>query len=211
MKGYYNIRELTISIMDEYQLKIDEKTKDKRDYTKDPYYRNYYQRVYRALKDLGLLDKGVKAMDPQTKRQCRYYSEAQKQAILADEALYNYVRNTSSSEKIKNSLRFKDIERIRNVRRNALLRSAASENARDEDAIDFDDEAFQAYKNNMMLKALFEYFFTPIDEELLKHDYYNDTILKNEWMLERMDIEAEDRLKHPEGSYYERRGRRSEA
>ena len=57
----------------------------------------------------------------------------------------------------------------------------------------------------IMLKALFELFFTPIDEEKLRTDMQHDHYLVDEDDVTDEDMEIYHRLHHPEGIYYQRK------
>lgn len=77
-----------------------------------------------------------------------------------------------------------------------------ADNSPDEDVPYISNKEFQNYKNSMMLTALFEKFFTPINDELLINDMTQVFIIRDEASLDVADIEAEQRLAHPEGNYY---------
>ena len=76
-----------------------------------------------------------------------------------------------------------------------------ADNSPDEDVPYISNKEFQNYKNSMMLTALFEKFFTPINDELLINDMTQVFIIRDEASLDVADIEAEQRLAHPEGNY----------
>ena len=141
----------------------------------------------------GFLKTATKKTNPGTKRQCRYYTEEQKRAILAEKTLYDYVRKNSTSKRIKNSKKYSEIQIDIKRRRNEYfdMMNDLIDNPPDEN-----------YKNSMMLNALFEKFFTPIDDALLRSDMTQVFITRDEASLEISDIEAEQRLSHPQGIYY---------
>lgn len=202
MNGLYTIEELVECIKDEYQL----------DQSTDDADKNYYMRIYRALKKLNILDKGIVLVNPVTHRKCRYYSEHDKQAILSEKSLYDYLRNNSTSDVIKNSKRYNEILNNIDSRRNAHIRYLDS---RTQDICDnsisvITQEEFQNYKNQIMLTALFEKFFTPINDELLYNDLNQFHIIRDELHLQIEDIQAEERLQHPKGAYYQEKSNQNE-
>ncbi len=194
MNGLYTIKELTQSIIDEYQL----------DCSTDNAFEVYYMRIYRALQKKQLLKAGIEKINPETKRKCMYYTEQHKQAILCEKTLYDYVRSNSTSEEIKNRKRYNELQKDIEVRREAHIKYLDSQTQDDENSIapTITDQEFQDYKNTLMLTALFERIFTPINDDLLYNDLYQTQIIKDELNLQAADIEAEERLQHPNGSYY---------
>jgi len=56
-----------------------------------------------------------------------------------------------------------------------------------------------------MLKAIFEHFFTPLDEEKIKHDlgliYYDAEPF--DFTTDPATLAANNRLNHPEHNYYQ--------
>ena len=197
MEGLYTIEELTKSIIDDFQLplKVDED------------FRNYYQRIYRALVNADILKAGIEKINPITKRKCKYYTEQHKQTILSERTLYDYVRNKSSSPKYQNSKRYNEIQEDiarRQQEHNDKLESRKQEE-NDDNIPNITDKELQEHKNNIMLTALFEKFFTPINIELLFNDLCQILITKDESNLQIEDIEAENRLLNPNGSYFQER------
>lgn len=194
MNGLYTIKELTQSIIDEYQLNC----------STDSAFEVYYMRIYRALQKKQLLKAGIEKINPETKRKCMYYTEQHKQAILCEKTLYDYVRSNSTSEEIKNRKRYNELQKDIEVRREAHIKYLDSQTQDDENSIapTITDQEFQDYKNTLMLTALFERIFTPINDDLLYNDLYQTQIIKDELNLQAADIEAEERLQHPNGSYY---------
>lgn len=194
MNGLYTIKELTQSIIDEYQLNC----------STDSAFEVYYMRIYRALQKKQLLKAGIEKINPETKRKCMYYTEQHKQAILCEKTLYDYVRSNSTSEEIKNRKRYNELQKDIEVRREAYIKYLDSQTQDDENSIVpiITNQEFQEYKNTLMLTALFEKIFTPINDALLYNDLYQTQIIKDELNLQAADIEAEERLQHPNGSYY---------
>ena len=194
MNGLYTIDELTNSIIDEFQLNMS-------DY--DAYDR-YYQRIYRALASADILKNGIEMTNPITHRKCRYYTEQHKQTILAQKGLFNYVRNNSASDEIRNGKRYDDIKDEIELRRNNHIKylTARSNEDNDKNLPKLSQQDFRDYKMELMLTALFEKFFSPINEELLFNDLYRKKFISDDIDLEIEDLEAEKRLQHPNGSYF---------
>ena len=194
MNGLYTLKELTQSIIDEYQLNC----------SGENTFGRYQTRIYRALQKKQLLKAGIKKINPETKRECTYYTEQHRKAILSEKTLYDYVRSLSTSEKIKNSKRYNELQKDIEVRREDHIKYLDSQTQDDENSIVpiITNQEFQEYKNTLMLTALFEKFFTPINDALLYKDLYQTQIIKDELNLQTADIEAEERLQHPNGSYY---------
>lgn len=194
MSKLYTLEELTESIINDFKL----------DRSGEDAFHRYYQKIYRTLNACGFLKTATKKTNPCTKRQCRYYTEQQKKAILAEKTLYNYVRENSTSKRIKNSKKYSEIQIDIKRRRNEYfdMMNDLIDNPPDENTPYISNKEFQNYKNSMMLNALFEKFFTPIDDALLRSDMTQVFITRDEASLEISDIEAEQRLSHPQGIYY---------
>ena len=200
----YSLKELTDSIVEEYKLEYGDNDMEE----------NYLQRITRALKSNGFWDNAIIRINPNTKRKTRYFTEGQRQSILAEKTLFNYVRDHSSSRDIRDSKRYDEYSRAIETRREEHMSFLGS--LQD----DFDDEKlsdneknlpylrsseYKLYKVNMMLSALFELYFTPINDSLLFNDVQRVLKFKDDLNLTVEDIQAEDRLDHPEGIYYNRR------
>ncbi len=201
MKKYYSIDEITRCMIDDYMLPGDS----------DNDFKNYRLRVYRALAKLNLLHSGVEKVNPETKRKCMYYSEHQRQQILAERTLYDYVRNASVSEAIHNSPRYSEIQRQIQERRALHIEYLDSLNneSGDIDIPVYSHEEIDSKKMAMMIEALFNLFFTPINEDLLTDDLERVSNA-DDLCLQIEDIEAERRLSNPEGNYYERRNNQTD-
>ena len=194
MSKLYTLEELTESIINDFKL----------DRSGEDAFHRYYQKIYRTLNACGFLKIATKKTNPGTKRQCRYYTEQQKRAILAEKTLYDYVRKNSTSKRIKNSKKYSEIQIDIKRRRNEYfdMMNDLIDNPPDENTPYISNKEFQNYKNSMMLNALFEKFFTPIDDALLRSDMTQVFITRDEASLEISDIEVEQRLSHPQGIYY---------
>ena len=195
MDGMYTIEEMTDSIIKEFSLVDPVKNR-----------RTYYQKVRRSLENAGLIDKGTVMVNPQTRRKCMYYTEFQKLTILAEKSLYDYVRKNSADDTYKHAPRFKDIQKqIDDQRQDYVdyLSAQTMSGTTDSDPY-VSDEEVKAKKRDMMLEALFNVFFTPFNEDLLKNDLER-MLVADDIHLEFADIEAHNRLEHPEGVYYRRK------
>ncbi|MBQ2884813.1 MAG: hypothetical protein IJE43_13720 [Alphaproteobacteria bacterium] len=192
----YSIAQLVDSIIIEYNLPTDSKPNDKTIWT------SYRQKISRVLKESGIWDSGID--NTVGKKTTKYFTEQQKQRLLADKSLYDYLRDRSQSEEIRNSKRYQDVQDAIETRRIAHINFISSQTQDDiENNIPIiTNEKFRKVKNDMMLKAIFEKIFTPINEELLLNDLYQVLIFEDELALDTADIEAEHRLSHPEGYYY---------
>ena len=198
----YSLTELTVSIAKAFEISIDDEN-DKQ---------AIRQKVSRSLKDTGIWDKGIPKQHGE--RTTMYFTEHQKQELLRDKSMFNYVRDHSQSEEILNSKRFDEIQNAIQERRishieylDSLEKNNEVNNAPAINDPVISERKFWEHKRNMMLTAIFEMYFTPIDDSLLLSDLYRVHITADELHLEVEDIEAEDRLSHPEGYYYRRKER----
>ena len=71
--------------------------------------------------------------------------------------------------------------------------------------IDISNDVYYRYKMDMMISALFELYFTPIDDGILMNDLERVFIFKDELNLQLEDLDAEKRLNNPEGVYYHKK------
>ncbi|KAF5053700.1 hypothetical protein DSECCO2_395700 [anaerobic digester metagenome] len=166
--------------------------------------KTYRQKIYRALHDTGLWDKAIQKTVG--KKTVRYFSEQQKQQLISSQNLYDYLRDNSLSELLNTSKRFKEVQKEIKERGESYLSYLTSNEANHENFGDpyISQEEFRNIKNTMMLTAIFELFFTPINDSLLEHDLYQMLTL-DELRLETETIDAEQRLNHPEGNYYRKK------
>lgn len=204
MADYYNLRELTKKIIEEFKLDIKDEEYIEIEETKSFY--SYYQRIRRALKEIGEFNKGVYKKDPVTKRKNMCYSEAQKQMILSEATFHDYVINHSIDEDIKNKKNYKDYQRVLLEYRKEYFNSLSTKNE-DEGVPCISDEEFNQYKMKMMITAVFEHFYTSIDDDLFRYDLERINIYMNDAHPEIEDLRAAERLKHPEGYYYRKRSK----
>lgn len=195
MEKLYSVDELTESIISDYHLSM------KVDNAKAA----YKAKIYRTLHDLNMWDKAI--TKPNGKSKTKYFTENQKQQLLASPKLYDYVRENSESEEIKNSKRYKDVQAEIEIRRNdriAYLNSLGVDEGYNDNAPFVSQKDLRNTMNTIMLTAIFEQFFTPINRDLLLNDLYA-TLYSDDLELDAANIEAEQRLEHPEGNYYKKK------
>lgn len=206
MDGLYTIEQLTRGIIDEFKLYVSDKD--------GGVPQRYTQRIRRALKECDIYSKGIPQINPDSRRKCMYYTEDQKQTILSQKSLYDYLRNNSTSDAIKNSPRYDQVLEAIKTRRDSEIDWLTSLNDKYADSHthgghdngnipNINNKEYRTAKNNMMIDALFHLFFTPINDDLLLHDLERVYLTSSELDLEVGDIEAEHRLNNPEGSYYQ--------
>ncbi len=202
MSEKYSVADLVNEIINEYNLPHEKKIKNKKEIIdqQSTDWKNYRQQVSRALKQLGIWEKGV--IVQKGKKKTRYFSKQQKQMLLSSKKMYDYVRNNSSDTLKQNSKRYKEIEKIIDDRREEEVNFLLSQSMDDYDpnipTLTIDE--YWKYKERIMLLALFEKFFTPIDDKLMHNDIYR-LKFKDELDLQVEDIEAEERWNNP-GKYY---------
>ena len=91
MKGLYTLDELTDSIITEFGLKSEG----------NGAYEKYRQKVRRVLIDIGVWDNAKEYPVHGTKYKAKHFTEYDKQKLLSEKSLYNYVRKHSSQDHIK--------------------------------------------------------------------------------------------------------------
>ncbi len=196
MKGFYTLTEMTKSFIEEYKL----------DRSSENYIRQYNMKLKRTIKELDI--KGTEMKNPVTKRKATYYTEKEKQTILASKYMYDYLIEHSMSDKIKKRPKYDEIkEIIRNRMSNFynVMLSEREDHSRNDGDPFISNAEFSNFKLFMMVQALFERTFTPIKDDLLLSDMENYFIKRNEGQLTPEDIAVEDRLNHPEGNYFHHR------
>lgn len=193
----YSVDELVESIIIEYDLFDDEEVRA-----------TYKAKLYRALHNTGIWDKGIEKGNGKKKQ--KYFSEQQKQKLLASPDLYDYVREHSKSQCIKESKRYKEVKQEIKERSDAhiaYLDSRTQDEWRGSDNAPYiSQKEFRDCRNAIMLTAIFERFFTPINDSLLEHDLYA-VMMEDELDITTEQIEAEQRLNSPEGNYYRRKSK----
>ena len=129
------------------------------------------------------------------------------QELISEKSFYNYLRDRSEADEIKNSKRYDEIQKAIEERRISHIEYLDSRETGDYDGNIpvITDKEFRDYKRDMMVTALFEKFFTPIDNKLLLNDLYQVQIIEDELDLQIEDIEAENRLSHPSQYSYKER------
>lgn len=197
-KDLYSIKDLVDSIINEYQLSTEDENA----------WSTYRQKISRTLKESGIWDKGI--AKKKGKKTTMYFTEQQRQELLSEKTFYNYLRDRSKSEEIRNSKRYDEIQKAIEERRISHIEYLASleTGSIDKNAPVITDKEFRDYKRDLMITALFEKFFTPIDDKLLLSDLYQVQIIEDELDLQVEDIEAENRLSHPNLYYYKEKNKK---
>lgn len=199
MEKKYSVDELTESIIKEYQLSMNSEHNKA----------TYKAQIYRVLHDTKIWDEAKTENNEKskTKSNAKHFTESQKQRLLASPKMYDYVRNNSESEEIRNRKRYKDVQAEIKRRCNihiAHVESLAENQGTNHNTPDISDKELNDAMDKMMLSAIFELYFTPINMDLLRNDLYKVTFT-SESNLDEETIDAEDRLAHPEGYYYNRK------
>ncbi len=198
MGKIYTVADLTDCIIKEYHLETNT----------DSDRRKYYYQVRRVMVDLNLLEQGEKRMNPKTHRMAMFYTEEHKQQILSCKKMFNYVRNNSELSTLSKSPRYDEMQIIINRRREKHIQYLSQLTTGDETSAPYiTDKEFEDCKTRMMIEALFDKWFTRIDDDLLRLDLELAYIYKDESNITREVTEAEIRLAHPEGFYYHKRKR----
>lgn len=197
MDGYYNLNELVQSLIEEFNLYDDDNARN-----------NLYQYLYQYFKKTGAEKLAPRAVNPTTKRECSYYSQAQRDALLDDETVVKHLCDIAEDSDYVNERLVKRVEAVEAYNEAycdymyEMAHSSPNDVKLEQDI--WADNEVRRIKPQMMLEALFEVFFTPINEEELKKD-----LLMRREMPEPnppyAHLEACERLKHPEGNYFSRR------
>lgn len=191
---FISITEITEKLIVKYDLP----------YANDNDKSSYRQKVVRALKETGIWDRGVdnKVGDKTVKM----FTTAHMLELETSRQMYEYLRSRSQNA-YKDRVSYDELNKsISNRRRKAINEYFSPNNIPIDPCVPvLNEEEYNQFVDRMMLRAIFEVFYTPIDEELLKKDIYTYKFLTEETELEIEDIEIEHRLNHPEGSYYSRK------
>ena len=134
------------------------------------------------------------------------FTQKQMLELESSELMYDYLRERSTNE-FHDTKRYKEINAEIEERRGKAIDFLSNRTQEDVDtnAPVLDKEEFKTIIDRMMLKALFNLFFTPVDEALLYHDVYRKKFIIEDLELDVEDIEVENRLANPEGNYYKRK------
>ena len=192
-ENLYTVTQITDYVIEKYKLSTDGADDSKK--------MTYRQQITRTLKNMELWNKAIIIRNG--KRETRYFTEHQRQLLLAEPKFYDYVRTNSADKGLHEGKKYADIQRDITNRREAHLEYLDSLDMNENEDIPYiSNKMLRKVRNDIMLKALFELFFTQFDETLLLNDLYQTQLLADELALEPIDIEAEHRLTHPEGNYY---------
>lgn len=197
MDGYFNLNELAQSLVDEFDLYDDESTR-----------KNLYQYLYQHFKKTGVEKFAARAINPETKRECSYYSQAQRDALLNDEAVVKHLCDIAKDADCVRERLAKRIEAIKAYNNSFLdLMEEIADSSPDDQRFEQDvwaENKVSRLKPQMMLEALFEVFFTPFDDEKLKEDLLATCEMDGP-NPQYSQLEALERLRNPEGNYFGRR------
>lgn len=203
MDGLYNIDELANSFVEEFALELDG----------DGYcIARYKQSIRRAMERLGILNNYVELRNAKTGYLCNYYSAQQRELIKGEPKFHDYLLNNSSEETIRNGLRSKEIQKAIETRREKYIEYLSQQECETNDERVkplVSSEELRQRKLSMMIEALFNRWFTEFDEGKLLNDM-NLVLQEDELGLSPDQIEAEERLSHPEGAYYKRKSEEPE-
>ena len=173
----------------------------------------FRQKVSRALKETGIWEQGVDEIIG--KKKIRKFTMIHLLELESSKQMYDYLRDKSENNEYQNSKRYKEISNTIEKRRKQFLDTQSKSGPfipltnlnQNVDPVvpKINQEELTIFADHIMIKALFELFFTPIDEKLLYSDIFRYKYLSEESNLGVEDLEAEDRLAHPEGNYYHKK------
>ncbi len=197
MDGLCNSDELAMIFVEKYSLKFEGESDLAR----------FKQAIRRAMVRLGILEKYVRKVNPETNHHCNYYTARQRDLIEKEPKFHDYLLDNSTDEKIRSRARSKEIEKKIEAYRDRFIEN------QDElvDGASCDDSAWRVSKEDMkrqkammMLTAVFELFFSSFDEAKLWNDMELD-LQGDDLGLDPDHIIARENLAHPEGIYFRRR------
>ncbi|MBQ8935892.1 MAG: hypothetical protein IJ049_05815 [Oscillospiraceae bacterium] len=160
---------------------------------------NYRQQIYRTLHQTKLWDAGVQ------KGKKRLFTEEQKQNLFSCKQIRDYFRANSLSETIRSGRKYDEIRREQKRRRQEYVKRKLREEPDENDYPHITYYEMLGVKNDIMLEAIFNMFFTPFNEDLLMYDLSMEFLQRNDANSSDDVVEAGDRLDHPEGNYFKRR------
>lgn len=195
MSKMYSINEMIEVAIDEYKLETEETKAAALNGKK------YYQKFQRALKSKDVNFWESAPVQTRVKTKAKVFSEEQMRVLFSSKEMYDYLRDNSMDEEIRNSNRYDEVAK-EILKRKADYIAYLEENGLDEEDIpSVRHEDVMKIKENMMIEAIFNLFFTPFNEELLEQDL-TYLFLRDEMALTREQIEAERRFANPYGIYY---------
>lgn len=141
----------------------------------------------------------------QGKERPRYiFTAEQKELLIHSEELLNYISASYPGTDIS-----KDIELERQIDRfkEAEIAGLAAEidGPPDHTPQGVTEQEVQRKKLSMMVEALFSVFFTEFNTEALRRDMNMSTDYQTPFEVSARNLEAQERLLHPLGNYFERR------
>lgn len=168
----------------------------------------YRQKITRVLKKLEIWDKG-NAIHKGNKT-IMEFSQQQIQTLITSKEMHDYLLERSESDVIKKQKKYDETMNIIENRRNDYIDSITEQANLDpfKPVITnpfISNEQLYSVANSIMIKAIFEIFYSPLDLDRLLDNLTLANITTDELALTVENIEAEERLSHPEDNYYTRR------
>lgn len=139
------------------------------------------------------------------KERPRYiFTPEQKELIIRSEDLLNYISVSYPKADISQKI---ELDRKVDIFKAAEIAGLASEidGPLDLAPPGVTEQEVQRKKLSMMVEALFSIFFSEFDEEALRRDMDISTDYQDALEITTRNIEAQERLLHPLGNYFERR------
>ena len=201
MNDFYSINDMVDRAINEFQLDSSESAMT-----------NYKMMFRRNLSDLkatnifGTLepDDVNVVLDKTTRNATKRYSKEIVDYLFYSPKVYNYFIKNSNSDAIKERGSYEKLmEDIRSRRQEAIYYATNHEPF--DDARPFlSHNELMKYKNNMMLEALFNVFYTEFDTDKLREDL-ELAMTSDEFNVTPALLDAEYRFNHPEGNYFTRK------
>ena len=183
----------------------------------------FRQKVSRALKETGIWEQGEEKLIG--KEKIRKFKMIYLLQLESSKQMYDYLRDKSENKKYQNDKRYKEVVDIAEKRRKDFIKKQKTSRpfiplsvlptvskeeftiSNDNDSVTptINQEELITHADHIMIKAIFELFFTPIDERMLFGDMFRYKYLSDESNLGVEDLEAEERLANPEGNYYKKK------
>lgn len=190
---WYSVSDMVNIAVDKYSLSTVSTT----------YKNNYYVEFSRGLKDLNMWDNAHTEI--RGKSITRVFSETQMQKLFSSRRIHDFISKNSDSENIRNRKSYDDYMNASKSRRDAYIDYL--DNQGQEDNLDYPQltrEEFTNTKTAIMIEAIFNYFYTDFNDDLLESDL-NTILTMDELNLTLDVIHAEERLSHPYGNYYSKK------
>lgn len=155
-----------------------------------------------CVKDTALIEMVKKGHG---KERPRYiFTAEQKELLIHSEELLNYISASYPGTDISKNI---ELERRIDRFKEAEIAGLASEidGPSDHAPQGVTEQEVQRKKLSMMVEALFSIFFTGFDVEALRRDMNMSADYQTPFDISARNLEAQERLLHPMGNYFERR------